>query len=103
MDVIAQKVHTKCAKLVDENNSLTVLLSKCSIESRFFFLWRKVYILFIKKAKKSTCHRTTFYSIFNMSSCRKLEIQNDLPKITQIKWICFFLTDSGQKSLTMLI
>ena len=28
---------------------------------------------------------TTFYSIFNMSSCRKTEIQNDLPKITKIK------------------
>ena len=26
-----------------------------------------------------------FYSIFNMSSCRKPEIKNDLPKITKIK------------------
>ena len=38
-----------------------------------------------EKAKKGTYHRTTFYSIFNMSSCRKPEIQNDLPKINQIK------------------
>jgi len=38
-----------------------------------------------KKAKKDKCHNTTFYSIFNMSSCRKPEIQNDLPKITKIK------------------
>jgi len=40
--------------------------------------------------------RITFYSIFNMSSCRKPEIQNDLPKLTQIKWICYFLTNGGQ-------
>ena len=36
-----------------------------------------------QKAKTSICHRTTFYSIFNMSLCRKPEIQNDLPKITK--------------------
>jgi len=30
------------------------------------------------------------YSIFNMSSCRKPEIQNDLPKITKVKLICYF-------------
>ena len=35
--------------------------------------------------KKYICHRTTFYSIFNMSSCRKPKIQKDLPKITKIK------------------
>ena len=40
------------------------------------------------KEQTSTCHRTTLYSIFKMSSCRKPEIQYDLPKITQIKWIC---------------
>ena len=38
----------------------------------------------LKKAKISTCHRTTFYYIFNRLSCRKPEIQNDLPKITKI-------------------
>ena len=37
-----------------------------------------------------------------MSSCRKPEIQTDLPKITKIKRL-FFLTNSGQKSLTMFI
>ena len=36
-----------------------------------------------------------------MSSCRKPEIQNNLPKITKIKWICEFLTNSGHKSLAM--
>ena len=39
-----------------------------------------------KKAKQNCiCHRTTFVSILNMSSCRMPEIQNDLPKITKIK------------------
>jgi len=33
----------------------------------------------------------TFYSAFNISLCGKLEIQNDLPKITQIKWNCNYL------------
>ena len=50
---------------------------------------------------KSICHRTTFYFIFNMSSCRKPEIQNALPKITKLS--AFVLTNSGQKSLTMFI
>ena len=66
----------------------------------FFFLWRKVYILLIQKSKNKACHRTTFYSIFNMSSFRKPEIHNDLPKITKIKWIYYFFK---QKSLTMFI
>ena len=43
------------------------------------------------------------YSIHVESSCRKPEIQNHLPKITKIKCICYFLTNSGQKSLTMFI
>jgi len=39
----------------------------------------------LKKATtKGICHRTTFYSIFKMSSCRKPKIQNILPKITNI-------------------
>ena len=38
-----------------------------------------------QKANKRTFHRNSFYSIFNMSSCRKPEIQNDLPKLTKIK------------------
>ena len=38
-----------------------------------------------KKCNNSICHRTTLYSIFDMSSCRKPEIQNDLPKITKVK------------------
>ena len=28
------------------------------------------------------------WHVFDMSSCRKLEIQNNLPKITKIKWNC---------------
>ena len=39
----------------------------------------------IMNPKKALCYRTTFYSIFNMSLCRKPEIQNYLPKITNIK------------------
>ena len=31
------------------------------------------------------------FSIFNMSSCRKPEIQNGLPKITKITRICYFI------------
>ena len=38
-----------------------------------------------------------------MSSYRKPEVQHDLPKITKIKRICFFLTNIGQKSLIMFI
>jgi len=43
-----------------------------------------------KKAKKGIRHRTNFYSIFNLGSCRKPEIQNDVHKITKINWICYF-------------
>ena len=47
-----------------------------------------IHIMNNKKGKtKSICHRTTFYSIFNMSSFRKPEIQNGLPKIIKIKGI----------------
>jgi len=95
----------KCAKLVDEKyNRLFCCVSVRDFESKilikgvhqtnkmldgkwFFFLWIKVCILWIQKKR---CHRTTFYSIINMGSCRKPEIQNDLPKITKIKWICYF-------------
>jgi len=35
--------------------------------------------------------------------CVHVESPKDLPKITQIKWNCFYLPNSGQKSLTMLI
>jgi len=51
-----------------------------------------IHIMNPKKPKKiKQCHRTTLYSIFNMSSCRKPEIQNDLHKITKIKCICYFI------------
>ena len=36
-----------------------------------------------------------------MSSCRKSEIKKDLPKLTKIKF--FFLTNRGQRSVTMFI
>jgi len=32
-----------------------------------------------------------------MSSCRKPEIQNDLPKLTNIKWICYFFNKQWSK------
>jgi len=49
-----------------------------------------------KSNKKQTIyHRTSFCSILDMSP----KIQNDLPKITKIKWICYFSTNSGQISL----
>ena len=41
--------------------------------------------LYIKKVHVTLL---LFYSIFKMSSCQKPEIQNELPKITKIKWIC---------------
>ena len=64
--------------------------------------WEERYnILWIQKRKKSIYHRTSFYSIFDVRSCIKPEIQNDLPKI--IKFKVNVLTNSGQKSLTMFI
>ena len=54
--------------------------------------------------KISICHRTSFDSIFDMSSCRKPEIQNDVclksPKSSEF---AIFITNSGKKSLTMFI
>jgi len=32
---------------------------------------KDIHIVNLKKQKESICRRTTFYSIFNMSSCRK--------------------------------
>ena len=37
------------------------------------------------KQQKKYMSQYYFYSIFNMSSCRKPEIQNDLPKINKMK------------------
>jgi len=48
------------------------------------------------KQQERIYHHTSFYSICDMSSSRKSEIQHDLPKI-------IFLTNSGKKSLTMFI
>ena len=57
-----------------------------------------------KKTKIGICHRTTYYSIFNMSSCRKPEYNNELPKLTNIKSREFAKKyNSGQKSLSMFI
>ena len=53
------------------------------------FLWRMVYILWIQNSKISIYHRTTFYSIFNMSSCRKAEIQIELLFFTKKSSIRF--------------
>ena len=38
-----------------------------------------------------------------MSSCRKPQIQNDLPKSPKSSEFVIFLTNSGKKSLTMFI
>ena len=99
----------KCAKLVDEKIidycvavvpdfepkilmkgvHLTNFEQNCSIESWFLSYEERYTYYESKKAKKGKCHRTTFYSIFNMSSCRKSAMQNGLPKITQIEWIFY--------------
>ena len=55
-----------------------------------FFSYEKRYTYYESKKALYIYLSTTFYSLFNMSSCRKPEIQNDLPKITKIKWICYF-------------
>ena len=63
------------------------------------FSYEEMYIYY--ESKKYICHRTTFCSIFNMSSCRKPELQmiclksSEFPKNK--------LTNRGQKSLTMFI
>jgi len=51
------------------------------------FLMKKGTHLINPKKQKCLCHRTTFYSIFILSSYRKPDIQNDLLKLTKIKWI----------------
>ena len=63
------------------------------------FSYEVMYIYY--ESKKYICHRTTFCSIFNMSSCRKPEKQmiclksSEFPKNK--------LTNRGQKSLTMFM
>jgi len=51
-----------------------------------------IHIMNKKKAKEKymSPYYFYFYSICNMSSCRKWEIQNDLPKLIKIKCICCF-------------
>jgi len=56
-------------------------------------------VRYSKKAKKSICYHTNFNSIFNMSSYRKPEIPNDLPKSPR----SIFHQNFNQESLTMLI
>ena len=97
----------------------TVLLSNCSwfraknidqrcTSSKF---WRKKLfdrkLIFFKEERYTYCLlkkqkrcMSSYYFLFNMSSCRKPKIQNDLPKITKIKWICYIFK---QKSSTMFI
>ena len=102
------KDHTKCATLVYENNNRlfccasvrefepNILIKgvhptnfeKKTVRQKVdFFLTKKgTHIVNLKKVKTDSCHRTTFYSIFNMSSSRKPEVYTkDLPKITIIK------------------
>ena len=42
--------------------------------------------------------KQNFNSIFNMSSYRKPEIQNDSHKITKVKLICYFFTKTLTKN-----
>jgi len=58
-------------------------------------LTKGIHIVNLKK-QNIICHRSKLYSIFNMSSYRKPEIQNCLPKISKD---CFQL-NSDQQSLT---
>ena len=84
MHKFLHKVYTKCAKLVDEKNDrLFCWVRVRDFEPKLLIKGVHMYYYESKKAKKKRiCHHTPFYSIFNMSSCRKPEIQNDLPKIT---------------------
>ena len=61
---------------------LQILKKTYSIESWFFFMKKGIHIVNLK-SKMKICHLTTFYSIFIMCSCRKPELQQDLPKITK--------------------
>ena len=110
---------TNCLHKMYKTNKSTVLLCKCSwcrantidqrctsynfkkkhysIESWFISYEERYTYYKSKKAITSICHRTTFYSIFNMSSYRTPEIQNDLPEVTQIKWMCYFLNKQWSK------
>ena len=67
------KILIKDLTNFEKNRKLTF-----SYEERYTYCY-------LKKQNKGICHSTSFYSIFNMSSCRKPEIHNDLPKITKIK------------------
>jgi len=68
------------AKILMKGVHLTIFKKKL-FDRKFIFLMKKGIHMNPKK-QKSICHRTTFYSIFNMSSYK---IQNDLPKITKTK------------------
>jgi len=50
-----------------------------NVRSVSFIIKHTMYIVYLKKQKYY------FYSVLHMSSCRKLEIQTNSPKITQIK------------------
>ena len=64
--------------------------TNCLIESWFLSYKKGIQIVNLKKPKKVHVTILSFYSVFNMSSSRMPEIQNGLPKITKIKWICYF-------------
>ena len=49
-----------------------------------FLMKKGIHIVNLKSKNVYVTH-TTFYFIFNMSSYRKPEVHNDLPKITKIK------------------
>ena len=69
----------------------------------FFFLWRKVCILWLFK-KKCICHRTPFFNLYSIwvhvESLKYKLIGLKTPKSSEF---AIFWTNSCQKSLTMFI
>jgi len=60
-----------------------------------------IHIMNPEKQKHCICHRTTFYSIFDMSSCIKPKFKMICQKSQKSSEVAIFLTNSGQKSVTM--
>ena len=55
--------------------------TKKLLDRKLIFFYEERYTYYeSKKAKNKLCHHTTYYSIFNVSSCRKPEIQNECLK-----------------------
>ena len=66
----------------------------------FFLMKKSIHIMNPPKSKIEVYVSVRLFILYPIWV--HVEIQNDLPKITKIKWICYFLTNSGQKSLLCL-